>query len=61
MKPAVPLSPMMDLKTVARTCGVSTKTAGRWVARGELHAHQLGRQLRVSEEDLRLFIATRRL
>jgi excisionase family DNA binding protein len=35
---------------------VSDKTVRRLIARGELHAHRIGRQLRISEEELRRFI-----
>ena len=45
---------------VADQLEVSPKTVRRWVARGELHVHRLGRQLRVSEDDLLTFIAARR-
>lgn len=41
---------------IADELKVSTKTVRRWIERGELHVHHLGRQLRVSEEDLIAFI-----
>jgi excisionase family DNA binding protein len=39
---------------------VSTRTVRRWLASGELHASQLGRQWRISREDATAFMAVRR-
>jgi excisionase family DNA binding protein len=41
---------------VAEQLGLSTKTIRRWIDRGELHVHRLGRQIRISEEDLAAFL-----
>src|SRR3954454_21737571 len=41
---------------VAQTLRVSVKTVRRWIEQGELRVHRLGRQLRISEEDLSAFI-----
>jgi excisionase family DNA binding protein len=48
------------IASVAASIGVSTKTISRWISAGELPAHKLGSQWRVSSEDLRTFIALRR-
>jgi len=45
---------------VAELLQVSTKTVRRWIERRELRTHRLGRQLRVSEEDLAAFLGQRR-
>jgi len=45
---------------IADELKVSTKTVRRWIERGDLHVHHLGRQLRVSEDDLLLFLQKRR-
>jgi excisionase family DNA binding protein len=45
---------------IAERLKVSTKTVRRWIERGDLHVHHLGRQLRVSEDDLMLFLQKRR-
>ena len=47
---------LLDVPAVARRLHVSDKTVRRLIARGELHAHRIGRQLRISEEELRRFI-----
>jgi excisionase family DNA binding protein len=39
---------------------VSTRTVRHWLADGELHAHQLGRQWRIAREDANAFMAVRR-
>lgn len=54
------LVPMLSIKEFADLMGVSTKTVGRWIKSGELHAHRLGGQWRVAEDDARSFIALRR-
>ena len=38
---------------------LSTRTVRRWIERGELPAHRLGRQLRISEKDLKIFLRER--
>ena len=45
---------------VAEQLSLSTKTIRRWIDRGELHVHRLGRQIRISEDDLPAFLAGRR-
>ena len=42
---------MRDIHTIADRLGVCDKTVRRLIARGELRAHRIGRQLRISEQD----------
>ncbi len=49
-----------SIASVAASIGVSTKTVSRWISAGDLSAHKLGSQWRVSSEDLRAFVALRR-
>ena len=46
---------------VAEMCQVSTKTVRRWINNGELIAHILGSQYRISPADLASFLAIRRM
>jgi excisionase family DNA binding protein len=41
---------------VAEELRMSEKTVRRWEKSGDLHFHRLGRQLRISEDDLALFL-----
>ena len=52
--------PMLTLKDVATRLQVCTKTVRRWIKQGSLRHHRVGRQLRVSEEDLAAFLALSR-
>jgi len=49
-----------SVRQIADHVGVSTKTVARWIKAGDLHAHRLGRQLRIAEEDALNFTAGRR-
>jgi excisionase family DNA binding protein len=40
---------------------VSLRTVRRWIAEKELLAHKFGRQVRISEIDLRAFLERRRV
>jgi excisionase family DNA binding protein len=51
---------LVTVSEVARRLAVSEKTVRRWIDRGDLVAHQLGRAIRISEADLRAFVALRR-
>ena len=53
-------SPLLTLVEVAARLAVSTKTLRRWIARKQLRIHRLGRQIRIAEEDLQTFLASRR-
>lgn len=45
---------------VADLLVVSTRTVRRWISDRELLAHKFGRQVRISEIDLRAFVERRR-
>ena len=45
---------------IATQLGLSTKTVRRWITSKELRVHRLGRQLRISAEDLAAFLGQRR-
>jgi excisionase family DNA binding protein len=51
-------SPMRfySVPQVADLLGVSTRSVRRWIAASELFAHKFGRQVRISEADLRTFV-----
>ena len=51
--------PLLTISEVAEVCRLSTRTVRRWIERGELPAHRLGRQLRISEKDLKIFLRDR--
>ncbi len=51
---------LLAVNEVAELLQVSSKTVRRWIERRELRTHRLGRQLRVSEEDLAAFLGQRR-
>jgi excisionase family DNA binding protein len=42
---------LRDIRTIARRLGVCDKTVRRLIARGELHAYRVGRQIRISDQD----------
>lgn len=47
-------------QSIAAQLDVSTRTVRRWIDEGHLKAHRLGRSVRVSEIDLRAFLANRK-
>jgi len=49
-------APLLDVPAVARRLDVCEKTVRRFIARGDLHAYRIGRQLRISEEEYLRFI-----
>lgn len=51
---------MLDVAAVAQHLDVSTKTVRRLITAGELPAHRIGRSLRISADDLHLFLKRRR-
>jgi excisionase family DNA binding protein len=57
---AARLPRLLAVSEVAALLQVSPKTVRRWIERRELRTHRLGRQLRVSEEDLAAFLGQRR-
>jgi excisionase family DNA binding protein len=52
---------LLAVDDVAEQLAVSTKTVRRWIKRGDLHVHRLGRLHRVAEDDLRLFLGKARI
>jgi excisionase family DNA binding protein len=51
---------MLHFYTVAEVADllvVSTRSVRRWIADGDLPTHRFGRQVRISEADLRAFVA----
>lgn len=53
---SVHLPRLMSVKEVARLLDVCTKTVRRWIRRGDIHVHRVGRNLRIAEEDLQIFL-----
>lgn len=51
---------LLTLDQTAKHLQVSTKSVRRWIEAGDLIAHRIGRQFRISEPDLQAFIRTRR-
>lgn len=60
-KPAAPqMPPLLTICEVAVRLQISTKPVRRWIERGDLHAYRIGRQPRISEEELGAFLARNR-
>ncbi len=55
-----PLTRFFTIAQVADLLVVSTRSVRRWIAAGELLAHKFGRQVRISEIDLKAFVEWRR-
>jgi excisionase family DNA binding protein len=51
-----PMARFYTVAQVADLLAVSTRSVRRWIAAGELLAHKFGRQIRISEIDLRAFV-----
>jgi excisionase family DNA binding protein len=51
---------MRDIPTIADRLGVCDKTVRRLIARGELRAYRIGRQIRISDQDYFRFLELRR-
>jgi excisionase family DNA binding protein len=51
---------LLSIAKVSTQLDVSKKTVRRWIERGDLPVHRLGRQLRISETDLAAFVAKSR-
>lgn len=52
--------PMLTIKDLTVRLGVSDKTIRRLIRCGDLAAHYVGRQIRISEEDLAAYLHVRR-
>ncbi len=50
---------LLSIQEAAEFFQMSTKTVRRWIAAGDLRAHRLGRQWRISPEDINQYLATR--
>ena len=48
------------IQQVADQLGFNEKTVRRWIASGDLKAHKFAAAVRISEDDLRAFLAIRR-
>ena len=55
-----PMTGFYTVEQIADLLAVSTRSVRRWIAAGELLAHKFGRQVRISEVDLRAFVEWRR-
>lgn len=53
------LPPLLTIQEVADRLRVNEKTVRRWIDTQELPAFKLGRQWRISEQDLRRFLQMR--
>lgn len=51
------LPPFFTVKQVSEMLVVSPRTVRRWISVDKLGAHKFGRQVRISEFDLRAFLA----
>lgn len=57
MRPSPKLSQMLTLQQVADVLSVHPRTVRRRIKDGALHAHVMGGVIRVSEEDLEIYLA----
>jgi excisionase family DNA binding protein len=48
------------IAAVAQRLDFSPRTVHRWIAKGELVVHRIGRAVRISEADLKTFLANHR-
>ena len=51
---------LLTVQDTAERLKVSGKQIRRWIKAGDLVAYRLGRQIRISENDLELFLRQRR-
>jgi len=59
-KAAAATKRFLSIAQVAEILGVSPKTVGRWIEKKLLRVHDLGRLVRIAEDDLASFISMRR-
>jgi excisionase family DNA binding protein len=50
---------LLSIKETAEFFSVSEKTVRRWIDTGQLAAHRLGRQWRITPDEIERFLATR--
>lgn len=48
-----------SIKEVADTLNVNERTIRRWISAGDLSAHRVGRQWRISLQDIEAFLSAR--
>ncbi|KRS12067.1 hypothetical protein XM52_28370 [Roseovarius indicus] len=48
-----------SIKEVADTLGVNERTVRRWITVGDLSGHRVGRQWRISLQDIEAFLSER--
>jgi excisionase family DNA binding protein len=56
----MPISRFFTIAQVASLLSVSQRTVRRWIAAHDLLAHKFGRGVRISEVDLKTFLAVSR-
>jgi len=60
MAPARSSVRLLSVEETAHELNVSTKTIRRLIERGELRAHRVGRCIRLSADELRLYLSRNR-
>jgi excisionase family DNA binding protein len=48
------------IASIAQRLNVSPRTVHRWIGNGKLIVHRIGRSVRISEADLKAFLAAHR-
>jgi excisionase family DNA binding protein len=59
LRPSGRAARLWSIKEAAEFFGVSERTVRRWISAGLLTAHQLGRQWRITSDEIERFLATR--
>jgi len=54
--PEIPISRLLTIPEVAERLRVNPKTVRRWIGGGELAAYRVGRQWRITEDQLTQFL-----
>lgn len=54
--PATRPQPLLSVRDIADRLKLSQRTVRRWIERGDLPAHRFGSAVRVSEDDLALYL-----
>jgi excisionase family DNA binding protein len=50
---------LFSVRETARYFGVSPRTVERWIAKGDIGSVLVGRQRRISEKDIEIYLTTR--